>query len=96
MATPEAQKAYEEYFDHVGRKARPLHTCQTTGARVIEMLQAAERFASWSTIPRSPARPSGRFRPPRQAWASAWSRLRAGTLFHHYETDEKGLIKKAT
>ena len=43
MATPEAQKAYEEYFATLGGK--PVHhTLANHWARVIEMLQAAERM----------------------------------------------------
>ncbi len=40
MATPEAQKAYEEYFKVLGGK--PVHhTLANHWARVVEMLQAA-------------------------------------------------------
>lgn len=94
MATPEAQKAREEYFTTLG--GRPVHfTLANHWARVIEMLQAAERIRELvndaeitgkelRTIPTAmPTVGIGVVEAPR------------GTLFHHYETDEKGLIKKA-
>jgi len=94
MATPEAQTAYEEYVATLGGK--PVHfTLANHWARVIEMLYAAERMRelvnapditgkSIRTIPTTtPKVGIGVVEAPR------------GTLFHHYETDEKGLIKKA-
>jgi len=94
MATPEAQKAYEEYVATLGGK--PVHyTLANHWARVIEMLQAAERMqelandpgltgAEIRTIPTAtPKAGVGVVEAPR------------GTLIHHYETDEQGLIQKA-
>ena len=94
MATPHAQKAYEEFFHTLGGK--PVHhTLANHWARVVEMLYAAERLVELLNdheitsphireIPR--AKPSvgiGVVEAPR------------GTLFHHFETDDKGLITKA-
>jgi F420-non-reducing hydrogenase large subunit len=94
MATPEAQKAYEEYTAALGGK--PVHhTLANHWARVIEMLQAAERMQELAndagltgteirTIPTAtPKAGVGVVEAPR------------GTLIHHYETDEQGLIRKA-
>lgn len=94
MATPLAQKAYEEYFATLGGK--PVHhTLANHWARVIEILFAAERIvellddpeitsADVRTIPTAkPAVGIGVVEAPR------------GTLFHHYETDERGLITNA-
>jgi F420-non-reducing hydrogenase large subunit len=94
MATPEAQKAYEEYVATLGGK--PVHyTLANHWARVIEMLQAAERMRELAndpgltgteirTIPTAtPKAGVGVVEAPR------------GTLIHHYETDEQGLIRKA-
>ena len=94
MATPEAQKAADEYFATLGGK--PVHfTLANHWARVIEMLQAAERMRELlndpeitgkniRTIPTAtPKAGIGVVEAPR------------GTLFHHYETDEQGLITKA-
>ncbi len=94
MATPQAQKAYEEFFNTLGGK--PVHhTLANHWARVVEMIYAAERIVelindakltgtNLRVIPT--AKPSlgiGVVEAPR------------GTLFHHYETDDNGLIRKA-
>jgi len=94
MATPEAQRAREEYFATLG--GRPVHfTLANHWARVIEMLQAAERMrellhdpeitgTELRTLPTATPRVGiGVVEAPR------------GTLFHHYETDQRGLITKA-
>jgi F420-non-reducing hydrogenase large subunit len=93
MATPEAQKAHDEMYKTLGNK--PLHmTLANNWARVVEMLQAAERCIELvndpeitgkeiRTIPtKTPTVGVGIVEAPR------------GTLIHHYETDEKGLITK--
>lgn len=94
MATPEAQKAYEEYFKVLGGK--PVHhTLANHWARVVEMIQAAERMVEllddpeitskdFRTIPaKTPKLGVGAVEAPR------------GTLIHQYETDENGLIRRA-
>ena len=94
MATPEAQKAYEEYYSVLGGK--PVHhTLANHWARVIEMIQAAEKMVALLNDPeitgtdlrvlptKTPTVGVGVVEAPR------------GTLIHHYETDEKGLLTKA-
>jgi len=94
MPTPQAQKAYDEYFNTLGGK--PVHhTLANHWARVVEMICAAERIVELVNDPEILgtdlraipfAKPSvgiGAVEAPR------------GTLFHHYETDEQGLITKA-
>ena len=93
MATPIAQRAYEEYFKTLGGK--PVHhTLANHWARVIEMLQAAERMVE---LVNDPEIVSGEFRnipinTPRVGMGVV--EAPRGTLIHHYETDEKGLIRK--
>lgn len=93
MATPLAQKAYEEYFKVLGGK--PVHhTLANHWARVVEMLQAAERMVE---LVNDPEIVSGEFRnipinTPRIGFGVV--EAPRGTLIHHYETDEKGLIRK--
>ena len=93
MATPEAQKAYEEYFKVLGGK--PVHhTLANHWARVIEMLQAAERLVE---LVNDPQIISGEFRNiPIKTPKAGFGVVEAprGTLIHHYETDEKGMISK--
>ena len=94
IATPLAQAAYEEYFATLGGK--PVHhTLANHWARVVELLYAAERMRELAgdpeiispdirTLPtETPTEGMGVVEAPR------------GTLFHHYETDERGVIRKA-
>jgi len=94
MATPCAQRAYEEFFGTLGGK--PVHhTLANHWARVVEMIQAAESMVALLDDPeitgtdlrnlpvKTPSVGIGVVEAPR------------GTLFHHYETDDRGLIIKA-
>ena len=93
MATPQAQQACDEFYKTLGGK--PVHmTLANHWARIVEMLQAAERCVELvndieitskdiRTIPtKTPTVGVGIVEAPR------------GTLIHHYETDERGLITK--
>jgi F420-non-reducing hydrogenase large subunit len=94
LATPVANEAYKEMYETLGGK--PVHaTLATHWARVIELIYAAERFqelvndkditsTDLRNIPtKTPEVGIGVVEAPR------------GTLIHHYETDEKGIIEKA-
>jgi len=93
MATPLAQEAYEQMFRTLSGK--PVHaTLANHWARVIELVYAAERLLELSqdpeitgdqvrTLPTEiPTDGVGAVEAPR------------GTLFHHYWTDEKGLVTR--
>ncbi len=93
MATPKAQEAYEEFYKILG--AKPVHhTLANHYARVIEMVQAAEKIVELIHDPEiisdhirvipfeKPTVGVGVVEAPR------------GTLFHHYETDELGVMTK--
>jgi len=93
MATPLAQAEYEKMFETLGGK--PVHaTLAFHWARLIEILYAAERILDLCrdeeiTSPQIRAIPTaipdegvGVVEAPR------------GTLIHHYQTDDKGLIRK--
>jgi F420-non-reducing hydrogenase large subunit len=93
MATPLAQEQYERMYQTLGGK--PVHqTLATHWARVIELLYAAERAAELArddeilsdkirTIPTAtPSEGVGCVEAPR------------GTLYHHYVTDERGILRK--
>lgn len=94
MATPLAQKAYEEFLATLGGK--PVHhTLANHWARVIEMLHAAERL---NELAHAPALTDPNIRNlPTQKPAIGIGAVEAprGTLFHHYETDERGLLTRA-
>ena len=93
MATPKAQAEYERFYETLGGK--PVHaTLATHWARLIELLYAAERSLALvqdpeitsediRTIPsETPSEGVGIVEAPR------------GTLTHHYETDENGLLRR--
>ena len=94
MATALANAEYEKFFDFFGTK--PVHfTLANHWARVIEMIYAAERINELvndpditgieiRTIPEAtPKTGIGVVEAPR------------GTLIHHYESDERGVITRA-
>jgi len=94
MATPLAQEQYEKFYETLGGK--PVHhTLATHWARLVEALQAAEAMVQLINDPeildqnvrnmdfQVPKEGIGVIEAPR------------GTLFHHYETDEKGRLHKA-
>jgi len=94
MATPRAQAAYEEYFKVLGGK--PVHhTLANHWARVVEMLQAAERMQELLNDPEILS-PEIRKLPtavPQEGFGVV--EAPRGTLFHHYQTDPNGLITMA-
>jgi F420-non-reducing hydrogenase large subunit len=92
MATPLAQAEYEKMFSTLGGK--PAHnTLAYHWARLVEVMYAAERMVEIANdeeilspdvrnIPgETPAEGVGVLEAPR------------GTLFHHYKTDENGLLR---
>jgi len=94
MSTPQAQKAYEEFFQTLGGK--PVHhTLANHWARIVEIINAAERMGELVNDPditgtnirtrhtRKPSVGYGVVEAPR------------GTLIHHFETDDNGLIRNA-
>ncbi len=94
MATPLAQQAYLKMYEVLGGK--PVHhTLGNHWARVIELLYAAERLQEIAADPvlvdpnvrtlptATPSEGIGVVEAPR------------GTLIHHYQTDERGVIKMA-
>ena len=94
FTTPLAQRAYDEYFTVLGGK--PVHhTLANHYARVVEMVYAAERMVELLNDPEitsSEVRrvPTG---VPREGVGVV--EAPRGTLFHHYRTDERGVITMA-
>lgn len=93
MATPLAQEAYEEMFSTLGGK--PVHaTLAMHWARVVELVYAAERLLELS---RDPEVTSSEVRTiptatPREGVGVV--EAPRGTLYHHYQTDENGVVTK--
>jgi F420-non-reducing hydrogenase large subunit len=94
MATPKAQEAYKEFYKTLGGK--PVHhTLANHWARLIELLYAAERMHELANDPEITS-PNVRTLPtatPKEGIGVV--EAPRGTLIHHYQTDEKGLITKA-
>jgi F420-non-reducing hydrogenase large subunit len=93
MATPLAQAAYEQMYSTLGGK--PVHsTLAFHWARLVEALYAAERVLELAQDPEitsddivnlpteTPKEGMGVVEAPR------------GTLIHHYQTDERGVLTK--
>lgn len=94
MATPEAQQAYEEYFEVLG--GRPVHhTLANHWARIVEMIQAAERMNEILNDPQLLS-PDVRTLPTaKPAHGCGVVEAPRGTLFHEYATDARGVITQA-
>lgn len=94
MATPNAQKAYEEFYNTLGGK--PVHhTLATHWARVIEIIQAAETINQLINDPQITSKDIRNIPTNTPSVGIGVVEAPRGTLIHHYETDERGLIKMA-
>jgi F420-non-reducing hydrogenase large subunit len=93
MATPLAQQAYDELFGFFGMK--PVHhTLAFNWARLVELLYACEevqRLATEPDITSTDIRVLPSERPREGVGVVEAAR---GTLYHHYETDGQGIVKK--
>ena len=93
MATPLAQEAYEKLFSTLGGK--PVHnTLAFHWARLVEALYAAERVQQLANDPEltSPDIVNLPTQTPKEGVGIV--EAPRGTLIHHYETDDKGIITK--
>ncbi|MGC8990347.1 MAG: nickel-dependent hydrogenase large subunit, partial [Verrucomicrobiia bacterium] len=94
MATPLAQAAYEDFYKTLGGK--PVHhTLANHWARVIEMIQAAERMQELINDPEITGTEIRRIPTAVPQEGIGVVEAPRGTLFHHYRTDERGLITMA-
>lgn len=95
IATPMAQEAFKEMYETLGE--RPTHhTLVTHWARVIEMIYAAERIKELVEDPDIESKDvlNVPTKTPGPVGIGVVEAPR-GTLIHHYESDERGIIKKA-
>ena len=93
MATSGAQRRYEEFYEHFGGK--PVHNILAYHwARLIECLYAAEIMTELAADPEITS-PSVRNLPSQlpEEGVGACEAPR-GTLFHHYQTNTEGMMKK--
>lgn len=94
MPTPLAQEAYEQFYQTLGGK--PVHhTLANHWARVIELLSAAEMMQELAAAPELTG--SNIRNIPADNCGEGIGVVEAprGVLFHHYVTDQEGLITKA-
>jgi F420-non-reducing hydrogenase large subunit len=93
MATPKAQAAYERFCETLGGK--PVHhTLACHWARLVELLYAAERMLELATDPEITS-PEVRTIPTETPTVGIGSvEAPRGTLTHHYETDENGVLTR--
>lgn len=93
MATPLAHKEYEQMFDTLG--GRPSHhTLAFHWARLIEALQAAEDMQRIANDPMLTGRDLRNMDLRLKKVGIGSVEAARGTLIHHYETDDRGLITK--
>ena len=93
MSTPLAQAEFEEFRKAFGRPAQ--HTLLYNYARLIELLHHAELAVDLLNDPEITGKDTWVEAKPRAATGIGCVEAPRGTLIHEYETDEKGLIKKA-
>jgi F420-non-reducing hydrogenase large subunit len=94
MATPLAQKEYEEMFNTLGGKPSH-HTLAFHWARLIEALQAAEDMQRIANEPLLTSKDIRNMNLKLKKVGIGCVEAARGTLIHHYETDDKGLVTKA-
>ncbi len=94
LATPRAQEAAEEYFKTLGGK--PVHhTLANHWARVVEMIQAAERLIELLNDPEITSKEIRTLPTQKPTLGVGVVEAPRGTLFHQYETDGRGIVQKA-
>ncbi len=93
MATPLAQQEYDEMFTTLGGKPTH-HTLAYHWARLIEALQAAESMQKIASDPRLTANDIRNMNLKLKGIGIGCVEAARGTLIHHYETDELGLITR--
>ncbi|MCF8142384.1 MAG: Ni/Fe hydrogenase subunit alpha [Deltaproteobacteria bacterium] len=93
MATPLAQKEYEFFFDTLGGRPAP-HTLAMHWARLICALQAAERNRDIVRDPLLTSRDLRNMDLKLVRTGVGCVEAPRGTLFHHYETDERGILTR--
>ena len=93
MATPLAQKEYEQMFDTLGGKPAH-HTLAMHWARLICALQAAEHNQMIANDPLLTSKDIRNMNLRLKREGVGCVEAPRGTLFHHYETDDQGILTK--
>lgn len=100
MATPRAQEQFERFYETLGSKKvngryQPVHLrLATHWARLVELLYAAERMLELAEDPEITS-PDLRTTPGPVAGSGVGCvEAPRGTLTHHYEADERGVLTR--
>ncbi|MDD5338803.1 MAG: Ni/Fe hydrogenase subunit alpha [Dehalococcoidales bacterium] len=94
MATPLAHKEYEAMFDILGGKPAS-HTLAYHWARLIETLQAAETLVQIANDPQLTSKDIRNMNLKLKKEGVGAIEAARGTLFHHYKTDDRGIMTEA-
>jgi F420-non-reducing hydrogenase large subunit len=93
MATPLAQEAYEKMYSVLGGK--PAHnTLAFHWARLVEAMQAAEKVQQLANDPELTSQDIVNLPTEKPDEGVGIVEAPRGTLIHHYQTDDKGIITK--
>jgi F420-non-reducing hydrogenase large subunit len=92
MATERAQAHYDEYFATLGEPVH--HTLANHWARVIEMIYAAERIVELLDDPDITGTDIRVLPTEKPTVGIGVVEAPRGSLIHHYETDERGILTK--
>ena len=93
MSTPLAQEQYEKMMATLG--GRPVHhTLAYHWARVIEMVNAGERALELARDPEITSPDIRRIPTAKPTEGVGVVEAPRGILFHHYVTDERGMVEK--
>ncbi len=91
MATPRAQKAYQGFYQALG--AKPVqHSLAFHWARAIEALYAAERLRELADDPEVLGKEYRTLSAEVAGEGIGVVEAPRGSLFHHYKSDERGMI----
>jgi F420-non-reducing hydrogenase large subunit len=93
MATPLAEKEYVQMFDTLGGKPAH-HTLAMHWARLICALQAAEHNQLIASDPLLTSKDIRNMNLRLKKVGIGCVEAPRGTLFHHYETDDRGILTK--
>jgi len=93
LATPQADAAYKEYCTLLGSKTIH-HTLANHYARVVEMIYAAERINELVNDPEITSKDIRNIPTKTPKVGIGVVEAPRGTLYHHYETDERGVLTK--
>ena len=92
LATPKAQEHFERFYETLPRPCH--HTLAMHWARLIEMLYASERMVELANDPEITSDKIRNIPTEKPSEGVGVVEAPRGTLYHHYITDEKGIVQE--